>query len=185
MVKGYYPQLIALYKRIGVSFRQADFSYSFSLLSVPKFSKYPGRNITTTLIYNGDSGRNGISMPSAIQNAAVAAAKTQPPSIRAAMHAFGYGLFLLNMLWIAFCYARLQWLAIPIRRDSEIRHISFQVWATRSEPKGLIAWWLGADARWKEFVHDVLVPLFSAVCTASSEDVMGHPVEEFLGKLEV
>ena len=31
------------------------------------------------------------------------------------------------------------------------------------------------------FVGDVLVPLFSAVCTAPAADVWAHPVEELLG----
>lgn len=40
---------------------------------------------------------------------------------------------------------------------------------------------LELDVRWQLFVEDVLVPLFSAVCTTARETVWEHPVEEFLG----
>lgn len=35
---------------------------------------------------------------------------------------------------------------------------------------------------WGEYAFTVLLPLFSAVCTAPEDDVLRHPVEEFLGE---
>lgn len=42
---------------------------------------------------------------------------------------------------------------------------------------------MGLDLAWRDFTYTVLLPLFSAVCTAPEEDVLQHPVEEFLGWL--
>ncbi|KAI9445517.1 hypothetical protein H4582DRAFT_932630 [Lactarius indigo] len=47
-------------------------------------------------------------------------------------------------------------------------------------PRGPLARMAGLDARWRAFVQDAYVPLFSAVCTAPQEDVEEHPAEEFL-----
>lgn len=40
---------------------------------------------------------------------------------------------------------------------------------------------VGLDRRWRTFMQDVCIPLFSAVCTAPRNDVETHPAEEFLG----
>jgi hypothetical protein len=40
---------------------------------------------------------------------------------------------------------------------------------------------VGLDKYWRTFTQDVCVPLFSAVCMASRNDVENHPAEEFLG----
>jgi hypothetical protein len=40
---------------------------------------------------------------------------------------------------------------------------------------------VGFDKRWRTFMQDVCIPLFSAVCTAPRNDVENHPAEEFLG----
>lgn len=40
---------------------------------------------------------------------------------------------------------------------------------------------VGLDKRWRTFMQDVCIPLFSAVCTAPLNDVETHPAEEFLG----
>ncbi|KAG6837214.1 hypothetical protein H0H93_013082 [Arthromyces matolae] len=55
---GYYPQLIALYTRLGVAFREANFTYSFSLLTPASHAQ--DRQINATMIYNGSSGRAGL-----------------------------------------------------------------------------------------------------------------------------
>ncbi|KAK0473547.1 hypothetical protein EDD18DRAFT_1323755 [Armillaria luteobubalina] len=153
---GYYKQLIALYTRLGVKFAPRDFSYSFSLLSTSE----TGRQITAEMIYNGSSGLGGVSMPSTLDD---------PPkpelglSLRAAAKAWTIGLFVVWSVHILFCYLRLLWLSIPITR-----------------PTGLLAKWTGFEQVWTEFTHAIMVPLFSAVCTAPEQEVLDHPVEEFL-----
>ncbi|PPQ67386.1 hypothetical protein CVT25_005965 [Psilocybe cyanescens] len=124
---GYYKNMIALYQSIGVKFRQADFSYSFSSL---RFSSKLGRRdrkITTTMIYNGSSGRAGVSKPAALGNAD--------------------------------------------KQDE---------WASQATPQSTLSSWLGLDAAWTDYIHSTLIPLLSAVCTAPAEDIMNHPMEEFL-----
>jgi microfibrillar-associated protein 1 len=179
---GYYPQLIALYKHICVPFHTADFSYTFSSLSVPRSSKYPARNITATTVYNGNSGKNGWSMPSALLDNAAKASKSEPTYIRAVIHALTYGIFFLEVFWIISFYLWTQWLSLPIWRDREVPKLSFEAWTKMVEPSNFVAKHLGLDLRWRAYVRDILVPLFSAVCTASEEDVLGHPAEEFLGE---
>ncbi|KAI0684893.1 hypothetical protein BC835DRAFT_1421851 [Cytidiella melzeri] len=77
---GYYPQLIALYKHLGVRFFQADFTYSFatvsSAFSTLQNADASNRNITTFMIYNGASGQNGLSVPASYFPLSHAASRT-------------------------------------------------------------------------------------------------------------
>ncbi|KDQ19910.1 hypothetical protein BOTBODRAFT_101781 [Botryobasidium botryosum FD-172 SS1] len=114
---GYYTHLIRLYRHVGVNFRIADFSYSFSALKAPVNGAKP--KIETFMIYNGQSGRAGVSIPSARKPTASCTIFT-------------------------------------------------------------LARWTGADLSWHHFVGGIVIPLFSAVCTASAEDVYSHPAEEIL-----
>ncbi|KAI0271608.1 splicing factor, Prp19-binding domain-containing protein [Gloeopeniophorella convolvens] len=153
---GYYPQLIALYTRLGVPFRRADFSYSFSVLDtlptpppVPtpahahadtRDVKKPTLALRPTLIYDGASGRSGISVPTALAEASSPRRGSAGARARADVGRVG----------------RAHGAAWPLARAA------------------------GLDARWRAFVQDVCAPLFSAVCTASGDDVAAHPAEEFL-----
>ena len=62
---GYYPNVIALYKKLGVAFKAANFSYSFSFMSQPMAAQQ--RRVTTTAIYEGASGLNGVSKPAILR----------------------------------------------------------------------------------------------------------------------
>ncbi|KAK0198042.1 splicing factor, Prp19-binding domain-containing protein [Armillaria mellea] len=156
---GYYKQLIALYKRLGVKFTPRDFSYSFSLLSTSE----TGRQITAEMIYNGSSGLGGVSMPSTLDD---------PPkpelglTLRAAAKTWTIGLLL--------------WLSIPMVRSPGIKTMTYKTWVEKTRPTGLLAKWTGFEQVWTEFTHAIMVPLFSAVCTAPEQEVLDHPVEEFL-----
>ncbi|KAK0464173.1 splicing factor, Prp19-binding domain-containing protein [Armillaria novae-zelandiae] len=170
---GYYKQLIALYKRLGVKFAPRDFSYSFSLLSTSD----TGRQITAEMIYNGSSGLGGVSMPSTLDD---------PPkpelglTLRAAAKAWTIGLFVVWSIHILFCYLRLLWLSIPMMRSPGIEAMTYKAWVEKTRPTGLLAKWTGFEQVWTEFTHAIMVPLFSAVCTAPEQEVLDHPVEEFL-----
>lgn len=177
---GYYPQLIQLYKSLGVAFRQADFSYSFSLLSPP--AKGTQRRITTTMIYNGASGREGISMPSALNDPCRDAQAQHAPVLRRAwLWLATRAAFALATLTIVWNYLRLLTLSVPCLRPAGLETQSFGEWRAATAPRSAVARWCGMDAAWMAFTAQVLVPLFSAVCTASEPDIMDHPVEEFLG----
>lgn len=175
---GYYKNMIALYQSIGVKFRQADFSYSFSSL---RFSSKLGRRdrkITTTMIYNGSSGRAGVSKPAALGNADKQDGFFQ--------QTFQYqiwttSLFILLTMQLILCYFITLFHSLPFWRPSNISTLTFQEWASQATPQSTLSSWLGLDAAWTDYIHSTLIPLLSAVCTAPAEDIMNHPMEEFLG----
>ncbi|PBK70310.1 hypothetical protein ARMSODRAFT_1083946 [Armillaria solidipes] len=153
---GYYKQLIALYKRLGVKFTPRDFSYSFSLLSTSE----TGRQITAEMIYNGSSGLGGVSMPSNLDDS------PKPElglALRAAAKAWTIGLFVVWSIHILFCYLRLLWLSIPMVRSPGIETMTYKAWVEKTRPTGLLAKWTGFEQVWTEFTHAIMVPLFSAV----------------------
>lgn len=96
-------------------------------------------------------------------------------------------MFLLVTAHVAICYLRLLLFALPFWRGNAlgVETTTFGEWAERTVPTGVLARWSGFDMAWRNFTHTVLVPLFSAVCTAPAEDVLRHPMEEFLGEFFV
>ncbi|KAK0446416.1 splicing factor, Prp19-binding domain-containing protein [Desarmillaria tabescens] len=169
---GYYKQLMALYKRLGVKFTPRNFSYSFSLLSMSE----KGRQITAEMIYNGSSGLGGVSMPSTLD-------ESKPDlglALQAASKAWTIGLFVIWSIHILLCYLRLLWLSIPMVRSSEVETMTYKDWVKKTHPTSLLAKWTGFEEVWTEFTHTIMVPLFSAVCTAPEQEILDHPVEEFL-----
>ena len=173
---GYYPQLIAMYKRLGVTFCERDFSYSFSRLTPSAKPRH--RRITTTMIYNGASGRAGVSMPSIVDGVY---AESKHLSSRWVAWFATLVLFAVFTLQITLNYVRLLFLSVPSWRPKDIESMTFRQWAEASVPTGYLARLSGWDVAWQDFTWNVLVPLFSAVCTTSEEDVLEHPAEEMLG----
>ncbi|KAK7064731.1 hypothetical protein R3P38DRAFT_56509 [Favolaschia claudopus] len=167
---GYYPRLISLYTQLGVAFRQADFTYSFSLFSQSKTAP-----LHTTMIYNGASGRNGVGMPAWLQDLHL---------FRKGYHvlarAFAWGLFVLSTIQLFLCYMRLLFFAIPALRPKRHNELTFEEWAAETVPNNLLCRLFRLDATWTSFTQEVLMPLFSAVCTAPKDSINAHPVEEFL-----
>ncbi|KAG6869048.1 hypothetical protein C0993_004721 [Termitomyces sp. T159_Od127] len=174
---GYYPQLMALYTRLGVAFREANFTYSFSLLSPPSSTRK--RQINATMIYNGSSGCAGLSMPS-ILDEPYYLSKGKGLLKRAFTRVWTVGLFVLLTLYIAVCYVRMLHYSLPFWRPKIVHKMTFEEWAKWTVPTNKISRWIGVDLAWKDYTQSVLLPLFSAVCTAPEEDVLRHPVEEFL-----
>ncbi|KAJ7630428.1 splicing factor, Prp19-binding domain-containing protein [Roridomyces roridus] len=166
---GYYPHLIALYQKLGIEFHRQDFSYSFSVLSGAH-----KQQMKTTLIYNGASGRNGVGLPSWLQD------NLYRKGNSFVAQAFTLGLFILSAVQLFVCYMRLILFAIPPLRSQRWNALTFEQWAVETTPTGPIARWLGFDSVWRDFTQDLLIPLFSAVCTAPKEAINAHPVEEFL-----
>ncbi|KAF4605694.1 hypothetical protein EYR40_004483 [Pleurotus pulmonarius] len=169
---GAYPQLIRLYKSLGVSFRADDFTYSFSQLSSHS------RKITTTILYNGSSGKRGLSMPSSMRGDS--SLKHEPWLFRTITLIWCWGLYMAMIPPLAICYLRLLCLSMPLFRSKDIKNMTFKEWATKSTPKGMISKLLSLDVAWTQFVSEIMVPLFLAVCTTSEDDIMGHPIEEIL-----
>lgn len=185
---GYYPQLIALYTRLGVLFRRSNFSYSFSFLNAlpshcteecEKDSVHQAAfAIRPTLIYNGASGRAGISVPTVLKQVYTTLPRRTFRRARARL-AFFFA-YALSVAGLVFFFFRLQFLASPWLRGKTARELSWAEWAERMTPTGPLARMTGLDARWHAFMQDVCTPLFSAVCTAPWEDIKEHPAEEFL-----
>lgn len=149
-----------------MQFREADFSYSFSTLSWASKQR-----ITTKIIYNGASGRAGVSMPNAMKR------DFNGFFLR---RFIGFLVFLVSTLQLLLNYIQVSLRSSPMMRPPP--DITFAEWIERTTPSGLIFRWLSLDKSWREFCFFILVPLFSAVCTAPSEDVLAHPAEEFLGE---
>ncbi|KAJ6519280.1 hypothetical protein C8R45DRAFT_950840 [Mycena sanguinolenta] len=168
---GYYPRLIALYTQLGVAFRQADFSYSFSLFSKTEKTQ----TLRTTMIYNGASGRNGAGMPSSLQDLYV-----HSKANRLLARAFALGIFVLSTVLLLICYIRLLFFAVPVVRSKLHNGLTFEEWVVETTPTHFVWRLFRLDTTWKSFTQDVLVPLFSAVCTAPKDLVNTHPVEDFL-----
>ncbi|KAF8807643.1 hypothetical protein BYT27DRAFT_7223445 [Phlegmacium glaucopus] len=169
---GYYSHLISFYESLGIMFRPADFTYSFSSLFLsPKL-----RRITTTMIYNGASGRAGVSKPSSLggnsKNLGVFASTIQ--------NVWATGLFICMTTQLLLCFIITLFHAVPIWRSTSAPSIVFRDWAVQTKPHGFLAKLCGMDVAWQDYIHSVLLPLLSAVCTAPEEDVMNHPMEEFL-----
>ncbi len=130
------------------------------------------------MIYNGSSGLGGVSMPSTLDDS------PKPDlglALRAAAKAWTIGLFVIWSIHILFCYLRLLWLSFPMVRSPGIETMTYKAWVEKTRPTGLLAKWTGFEQVWAEFTHAIMVPLFSAVCTAPEQEVLDHPVEEFLG----
>lgn len=192
---GYYKQMIELYRELGVTFRIADFSYSFS--SLKYLTESASSDISATMIYNGANGVKGVSMPS-----------SSKPSLRVPTSPFlalwdqiqAYFAFALGALLLALFYLRLLayslplhipdhvhiqklscsiplWLPIPHRMRSDM---TLREWRDATAPSSPSSRLLGLHTKWRDFVSNVVMPLFSAVCTASAEDMWEHPVEELL-----
>lgn len=177
------------------------------------------RKITTFAIYDGASGRKGISIP----------AKFYPPSHSSSPSLWNscvaYLTYACSALVLILFSLRMAYYSLPIRASSNAKSrighhhsqsihltttfwgllsrptriqiplrilpipirphssMTFREWIDMKTPESGIARWAGWDRRWQEYARDVLVPLYSAVCTAPEEVVWDHPVEEFLGEL--
>ncbi|GJE96788.1 FAD/NAD(P)-binding domain-containing protein [Phanerochaete sordida] len=192
---GYYKQMIELYRELGVTFSIADFSYSFSTLK--HFAESAASEINATMIYNGSSGTKGVSMP-----ASARPSRRMPisplfafVSQAQAYLAFAFGALLMGIFYLrllAFClplhvperihipettWSIPLWLPIPHRMRSDMTLLE---WREATAPRSPFSKLCGLDRKWRDFVTNVVMPLFSAVCTASAEDIWNHPVEEFL-----
>ncbi|KAF8213691.1 hypothetical protein K438DRAFT_1565257 [Mycena galopus ATCC 62051] len=168
---GYYPRLISLYTQLGVAFRQADFSYSFSRFSQSEKTQ----PLRTTMIYNGASGRDGAGMPAWLQDLHLSW-----KGYRVVTRAFALGFFILSTVQLFVCYMRLIFFALPPLRSKRHNKLTFEEWAAETVPKHFIWRLFRFDTTWRGFTQDVLIPLFSAVCTAPKDVVNAHPVEDFL-----
>ncbi|KAF8323145.1 hypothetical protein DL93DRAFT_2147213 [Clavulina sp. PMI_390] len=186
---GYYPNLIALYRSLGVQLRVSNFSYSFSWLEFAQNTT--NLALRPHLIYDGASGRGGISMPSRWFSNDDDAWRATPSKASSFISNLSRTIFfvlpkilvsLLFLFHLALFFLRLHALSVPMlfRQDSTE---TLAEWTSRTAPSNWIARAIGLDTAWLNFVDFIVVPLFSAVCTAPAQDIYQHPVNEILGML--
>ncbi|KAG9016616.1 hypothetical protein FRB90_002777 [Tulasnella sp. 427] len=172
--EAYYSNLVQLYREIGVGFRPAHFTYSFSTIrksrkGTTKETETPW--LETTLLYNGRSGFKGVSRPG---SASVSGCTAVLPLMGQLV------AFVVSTFFLLVNYLRLLVLSVPHRLWAPSRTERLDEWMRRTTPRNWISRRLGFDESWKRFVGEVLVPLFSCVCTSTIEDVWAMPVEEVL-----
>ncbi|KAH7345149.1 hypothetical protein B0J17DRAFT_30410 [Rhizoctonia solani] len=167
---GPYPKLMKFYDHLGVALKLHDYSYSFSTKAAGS-SGPNASQIKTHMIYNGASGRAGMGIPSTIY----AAQGTKPPNVIVMF--FGFVQWLLATLVLAIHYFRLFLLSRPAsRKPTHLCRETLRDWAQRTTQQNFISRMLG----WEAFVAAIIVPLFSAVCTAPMINVWDHPAAEIL-----
>lgn len=130
--------------------------------------------LETTLLYNGRSGLKGVSRPASLPNNSPCICSTLPLLNHLAVFAISTFFLLIN-------YLRLLILSVPHRIWAPSQTERLDEWTRRTTPRSWISRRLGLDASWQRFIGEVVVPLFSCVCTAAMEDVWAMPVEEILG----
>jgi len=162
-IGGYYSQLIKLYKHIGVQFHQVDYTHSLSTISITE-----GRpRISTSIIYNGNTGLSGIGMP----------AKNRDRPLLSPSFLVARIKFLLSTLLLLLCYIRLVVLCLPIFHS---HGMTFGAWIERNTPRNPLLKLLGFDKSWGRLCFGILLPIFSAICTASRDEILSYPVVEIL-----
>ena len=179
---GHYPQLIAMYKKLGIRVRVANFTYSFSRL-LNLGSKHGLPEMSTYLLYNGASGRKGVNLPSEKHPMPAKGAFT---SVEGAAKHFGnmFTVYMQHYVYtfhLLLCYLWLVVQAIPWFRVHGVADMVFEDWAFHVRPRNWITRIIGLEDFWLQFVFLTLVPLFSAVCTAPERRILSHPVEDLLG----
>ncbi|KAI0074799.1 hypothetical protein K474DRAFT_1600937 [Panus rudis PR-1116 ss-1] len=173
---GYYPQLISLYNHLGVKFRERDFTYSFSTVSPasssPSFSPLRSEDMKTTMIYNGASGTRGIGFPSSLLPSP--STKDQVDLLLTVVeHAHAFGVYLVSVLLLFRLLSK--WTPVRPPRTTTLR-----IWTEHTTPTHPFLTFFNLDTKWREFIAEVIIPLFSAVCTAGEEYIWDMPVEEIL-----
>lgn len=88
---------------------------------------------------------------------------------------------MLFLFQLFYHFLRLHVLSIPMLFSHDSTE-TLAEWTRRTTPSNFLAEFCGLDIAWVEFVDKVVVPLFSAVCTAPADDIYAHPVNEILGE---
>ena len=138
------------------------------------------RRVTATAIYEGASGTKGVSKPAILRGAPYS--KDQNYVLYLFSKAWGTGLFLFLTIQLVLCFAITLWHSIPFRRPKKVSTMTLGEWVMGVAPTGALAKWARMDIAWGDYVETILLPLMSAMTTASEDDVLNHPVEEILGE---
>jgi hypothetical protein len=177
---GYYPQLIRLYTHLGVAFRKADFSYSFTTLAHPPEREQSAKTLDLRphFLYEGASGKKGLAIPAA----KCTKAEQEPSFIRRTFARTRLNLVhTLGVVAVLFLWLRFIILCAPSFRPKNIHEMTWEEWVAKYSPSGPLARWTGLAAAWERFLNELCMPMYSCICSANRDDVFQHPAEEFLG----
>ena len=105
---------------------------------LPFFSVY-SRRIATTTIYNGASGRAGVSKPSSLGGGSK---KTNRTACISDAESLGNGLFICLTAQLLLCYMITIFHAVPIWRSTRIPNTVFRDW---TKARGSLAKWCGMN----------------------------------------
>lgn len=199
---GYYPQLLALYRHLGIRARKTNFTYSFARIAEASAVKGERKAPEPRLLYNGANGVRGISLPHNLMRLrkqgeqGYVRLSAVLECVRRCRVYFGslvvVVLGYVQLLIIALWHSTLGHTADahhPLRthtlrdlvRDPfparPARGSSKLRWGAERMAEMVLRRVAGLDER---FVEQTLAPLFSAVMTCSLDAVWASPATEVL-----
>ncbi|CAO1624525.1 unnamed protein product [Sympodiomycopsis kandeliae] len=177
--KGYYPELMKLYKQLGIPLKKSNFTYSFS----------SAKSRTPYLIYQGSSGMKGFSFPSSMSvniewYSMVAEWLTRPVEstwtlvCNVANWVESFSNYLCNVLVFVLGYLHLLAVSLWYYYTGATRNPAHSIFTTTVGDYYLS----GSNTLWtrckRRFLWDVLIPLFSAMMTIQSTSVLHCPISD-------
>lgn len=202
---GYYPNVMALYRRLQIPLKKTDFTYSFaSLLSSTTGSQKDTATAaplhhapSPSLLYEGSSGLKGFSLPHALRS--IPRIRTDSPGSRSASlkrhdlvaspsytlpfyffsivsNAFGILQYALSIFTFLVGYLNLVSLAIWSHYSGYTRDPNHPLTIRSLES------YFPSDksGQTSVFLDQVVVPLFSAMMTVQASSVLSTPIAEVL-----
>ncbi|PWN20615.1 hypothetical protein BCV69DRAFT_299097 [Microstroma glucosiphilum] len=200
---GYYPNVMALYRRLRIPLKKTDFTYSFSSLLSPATGSQkdtatatpPHHAPSPSLLYEGSSGLKGFSIPHALRS--IPRIRTDSPGSRSASlkrhdlvaspfytlpfysislisNAFGILQYALSIIVYLLGYLNLVFLAIWSHYSGYTRDPSHPL-ASRTLQSHFPS---DKNGRTNVFLDQVVVPLFSAMMTVQASSVLSTPIAE-------
>ncbi|WFD44147.1 hypothetical protein MPSI1_002813 [Malassezia psittaci] len=154
--EGYYPELIQLYRSLGIEFTRSKFSFAFSSLPLMEGSPQLEHGPNPEILYNGRSDGRGLSV------------YPEEMSLRSRFRAAFY------LLTIILSYILLNILAIfhskrqhTTNYSSSLSQLTFREWYEKT--------WIS-----QRFLGDMLCPLLSSVMTTNLKTIDSLPAAELL-----
>lgn len=173
--EGYYPNVMRLYRTLGIPLKKSDFTYSFAAF------KNGQRAPTTTLLYEGASGARGFGMPLSCRGVG-----DLPTAMEFVSSPVGstWTTVKKTSMWLENLFKYLSGVAVFVIGYLHLLVVS--LWyhhtsATRSFTHRISQHTLRSyysTSSQKTFLHDVVVPLFSAMMTVQASSVLDCPVAD-------
>lgn len=206
---GYYPRVAALYRKLGVPLRKSDFTYSFATMAESaardksslvadgkastssSSSSTASRVPTPSLLYEGSSGIRGFSLPSSL--------KRRPPSPQTSadcISPLAQAHAMLDDLTTRFNESRAYLSSVTLFALGYLYLLVVSLWhhytGHTRDPNHPIARQTLQDYFCASstsshlptldhtFLHNILVPLFSAMMTVQASSVLRAPVADIM-----